>query len=216
MRPLGRHVEHDPRSRDYAVTVDEAAPLADVLHTFNGTPLNQGQLGSCTGNALVGCLRTAPLYAAPVSKLTEKLAVKVYSTATTLDSVPGSYPPDDTGSSGLAACKAARKLGLIGSYTHAFSLQAALAALQASPVMVGVNWYDGFDTPDPTGLVAVSGSVRGGHEFALIGYTAEQGGRVHAVNSWGTGWGVKGRFQFSVADLGRLLGEQGDVTVPHR
>ncbi|HEY7938869.1 MAG TPA: hypothetical protein VID05_03495, partial [Acidimicrobiales bacterium] len=59
--------------------------------------------------------------------------------------------------------------------------------------------------------------VRGGHEFELVGFDAEAR-TVHAVNSWGTHWGLHGRFTFSWDDLERLLSkaEQGDATVPIR
>ena len=34
----------------------------------------------------------------------EQFAVALYSDATKVDAYPGTYPPDDTGSSGLAIC----------------------------------------------------------------------------------------------------------------
>lgn len=155
---------------------------------------------------------TAPLHVTG-RVLREPDAVRIYSEATVLDGFDGTYPPDDNGSSGLAACKAAKNEGLIGSYRWAFGLDEALAALVLSPVMVGVGWYDGFDAPNPEGLVHVSGSIRGGHEFTLIGLDVKAE-TVFAVNSWGTGWGLHGRFCFSFADLSRLLTEDGDAVVP--
>ena len=108
--------------------------------------------------------------------------------------------------------KAAQKAGLVSGYQHAFSLDSALKALAVSPLIVGVNWYEGFDSPDPGGLVHISGSVRGGHEFLLYGIDATRQ-RVLARNSWGTSWGVEGLFSFSFDDLGRLLDEDGDATL---
>lgn len=35
---------------------------------------------------------------------------------------------------------------------------------------------------------------------------------VTAINSWGPGWGIKGRFTFSWADLDRLLQEEGEAS----
>lgn len=209
---LGRHIEHDPRSRNYAFALT-GHPLTKVLWPRAGSPLNQGNLGSCTGNAITGVLNTAPFRKNGAKLYTEKEAVRIYELATTLDKISGSYPPDDTGSSGLAVCKAAKQLGLISGYKHAFSLQAALEALMSGPVITGVAWYEGFDTPDPNGLVQISGQVRGGHEFEILGYDPATD-LVEAENSWGASWGVKGRFFFTSATWGKLLAQQGDVTVP--
>ena len=210
---LGRHVNHDERSRLYAFSAPKANVIVTTTHARISPVLDQGSLGSCTGNALVGALGTAPDFAAlPTNHptLDESLAVKVYSAATKVDSASGEYPPTDTGSDGLSVAKVAKSLGLISGYLHTFTLNDALNALMTQPVIIGVNWYAGFDNPDTTGLVRVSGAVRGGHEFELIGVDAEAK-TVTAVNSWGTGWGVNGCFSFSWDDLDRLLSEQGDV-----
>lgn len=213
LRPLGRHVEHDPRSRDYPFEVVAATPLRKVLWRRYGRVLDQGQLGSCTGNAITGALNTSPLRKTGAISLTEKDAVSIYEAATIVDGIPGQYPPDDTGSSGLAVCKVAKIRGLISGYRHAFTLAQALQALMVGPVITGVSWYEGFDTPDASGLVTISGQVRGGHEFEVLGYDPTTD-LLTAVNSWGTLYGVSGRFHFTSKTWEVLLGQQGDVTVP--
>jgi hypothetical protein len=203
-------VEHDPRSLAYPF---KAAPtlVGTVTHRRYGI-FNQGSLSSCTGNAVAGCLNTVPLHKTGEKLATERDAVRIYGLATQLDVYTGAYPPDDTGSSGLAAAKAAQQLGLVTGYQHAFGVDHALQALMAGPVITGVNWYEGFDHPSSTGRVEISGQVRGGHEFEVVGYHAPTG-TVGCVNSWGTGWGNKGRFRMSVETWARLLAEDGDVTV---
>ncbi|PJM98138.1 hypothetical protein CG740_37275 [Streptomyces sp. CB01201] len=220
---LGRHVEHDPRSLAYALSEDLLpSTYTSATHTVRIGVLDQAALGSCTGNAAEALAGTDPLYdAIPAKTATrptgdpvrdEQQAVALYSAATRLDSIRGNYPPTDTGSTGLAVAKAAQKAGLISGYQHALSLDATLKALTATPLIVGVNWYEGFDTPDSAGLVHVSGSVRGGHEFLLYGIDATAN-TVLARNSWGTDWGAAGCFSFSFDDLGRLLDEDGDATL---
>lgn len=210
---LGRNVNHDARSLRFLVS-SPARALQSVEHERVTPVLDQGDLGSCTGNASVGALGTKPLYdALPAghADLNEDLAVQVYSAATKLDPFPGDYPPDDTGSDGLSAAKACKNLGLISGYLHATSLDAMQNALQDTPVIVGVNWYEGFDEPDNDGVVSVSGRVRGGHEFEVVGLDVENK-LFHAVNSWGTGWGKNGHFWFSFDSMTRLLSEDGDCT----
>lgn len=220
---LGRHVEHDPRSRAYALSEDLLpSTYTSAVHTVRIPVLDQGNLGSCTGNAAEALVGSDPLYdAIPTTvkarptgdaDMDEAQAVSLYSAATRLDGVQGVYPPTDTGSTGVAVAKAAQKAGLISGYQHAFSLDSALKALAVSPLIIGVNWYDGFDHPSGTGQVQISGSVRGGHEFLLYGIDVTRQ-HVLARNSWGTAWGVKGAFAFSFDDLGRLLDEDGDATL---
>jgi papain like protease len=205
---LGRHVRHDPRSWNFQAA--RAPKVVTTVHKRHCAPFDQGELGSCTGNAEAGLLMSDPLFQKG-RVLTEEDAVKLYSQATHLDRVKGIYPPDDTGSSGLAVMKAAKQLGYITKYEHAFGLQQALEALVLSPVITGVNWYEGFDSPDSKGMVKISGGIRGGHEFEVVGVDAENQ-TVRACNSWGATWGDGGYFQFSWETWDQLLHEQGDVT----
>jgi hypothetical protein len=213
-RPLNRHVRHDSRSRLFAEPEVDSSTLVKVDWTDRIGILDQGSLGSCTGNATVGNLGTDPFFSTLPSSLSldESLAISIYSDATSLDDYSGSYPPTDTGSDGLSVAKVAKNRGLISGYTHALSLNAALSGLQKGPVITGVNWYDGFDEPDGNGLVHKTGSIRGGHEFVIVGFDPSTS-LVKARNSWGPNFGVGGYFLFSTADWQALLGEQGDVTI---
>jgi hypothetical protein len=207
---LGRHVVHDARSREYAAP--KAPQVVSVTHAATGLPLNQGKIGSCTANALCGALNSAPDFSSG-TPLNEANAVQVYELETKLEGQP--YPPNDPGGSGLMVCKAAKQMGLISSYSHAFGVQQALQALVLRPVITGINWYSSFDNPDPSGLVAIAAgaTVRGGHEIVADQIDAPNQ-LVWFWNSWGTSWGVGGRFCMSFDTWEQLLKERGDVTVP--
>jgi C1A family cysteine protease len=145
--------------------------------------------------------------------------VKLYELATTLDEFDGSYPPDDTGSSGLAVSKAAMKMGYISGYKHAFSTTNALRALMLTTLIMGINWYETMDYPNPdTGKVEVYGEIRGGHEVQIKGFhesttSDPYDGLLECCNSWGKGWGMNGKFYLTVHDYERLMGEDGDTTI---
>lgn len=209
-RRLGRHINHDPRSRAYAF---KAGTYNTIRHERWSTVLDQGDVGSCTGNAATGALGTAP-FAVSTQALDESFALKLYGMATSLDNYPGTYPPTDTGSDGLSVAKACQNLGLISGYQHAFTLDAALTALQSYALITGVNWYSSFDEPDANGLVKIASNayVRGGHEFEIIGCDVVKR-QLEAVNSWGSGWGKDGHFFIGFDDFTRLMSEDGDVTV---
>lgn len=204
---LGRHVNHDSQSWDYP------APMAPHLITKRWTrlvdPYNQGPLGSCTGNAGAGMASTSPF----TNRLTETDAVSIYADATHRDNIIGIYPPNDTGSSGLAVAKVLKSRGLIKGYTHSFSLAHALRAVVKSPGMTGIAWRTGCDTPDSHGVVKYTGAIRGGHEFEFIGIDVDTS-LVWFCNSWGIEWGLRGLFAMSFDDYGKALSDHGDVTFP--
>ncbi|MEV7154922.1 C1 family peptidase [Streptomyces misionensis] len=233
---LGRHVEHDPRSLRYAHGVLPTSAIKSVEWTRRIPILDQGRLGSCTGNAATGLLgtdsagRTASttvtigaagaaashgLFTAGEHALDEDFAVKLYSLATILDGVSGQYPPTDTGSTGIGVAKALRALGLAGSYTHAFSVAALNSALQTGPVLIGITWYQSMFDPKNDGQIVVdpSSGVAGGHELELNAFDASTG-EYQVPNSWNTSWGKDGYGYFTTAALTSLLSQQGDVTVP--
>lgn len=210
---LGRRVEHDPRSRGFPFVPAAAVPLKTVAHRAYGLPFDQGDLGSCTGNAAAGALNTVPVHKTGSKVLREADAVKLYEAATRLDEFPGAYPPDDTGSSGLAVAKAAKEAGYIRSYSHAFGIGQALVALQHGPVITGVNWYEQMFEPTIQGFVHPGGQIAGGHEFLVHGYVAARKPYVVCENSWGTGWGLAGKFRLFASEWARLLDEDGDVTI---
>jgi hypothetical protein len=213
---LGRNVRHDSRNRLYAHRRQDRQ-LTSQMWSRQIPILDQGNVGSCTGNFMVGALGTDPLFGALPQghpALDETLALKIYSAAEVLDG-DGPYPPQDNGSTGPSVDQVAKTMGLIAGYTHGFSLADMLDALEDGPVGMGSNWYDSMDSPDSSGLVAVSANavIRGGHEFLARGKDVDSK-LVHFDNSWGTGWGINGSFSMSYATVERLLGEQGDVTVP--
>src|SRR5271170_6286265 len=63
--PLGRHIDHDSRSRSFPFVVAPKTGGAQVSVTWprNAPVLNQGQVGACVGNAmaqLLNCVMFAP------------------------------------------------------------------------------------------------------------------------------------------------------------
>lgn len=221
-RRLGRHVEHDPRSLRYAHGVLPESAVKPVQWRRRVPVFDQGQLGSCTGNAAAGVLATDSAAGPGVTTVTvngtvrpvdETLAVDLYKLATSLDSVPGQYPPDDTGSSGLGVAKALKTLGLAAGYTHAFSLTALKSALQTGPAMLGIVWLNSMFNPAADGTLTVDqkSGLAGGHEIVCSGW---DGARFRLDNSWGASWGDVGSCWVTEAGMQWLLGQQGDVTVP--
>jgi C1A family cysteine protease len=229
---LGRHVHHDERSLHYIHEILHPSERKSVEWTRRIPILNQGNVGSCTGNALTGVLGTDSLdrtataevavkadqwkiFEAGSVTLDEAFADKAYQMNTRNDDCEGTYLPDDTGSSGLAAGKTGQQLGLLSGYTHAMSMVGLESAIQKSAVMLGIVWYNSMFEPDSNGHLTVNpdSGVGGGHEIECRGWSKEHGLWL-LDNSWDTSWGDNGSCYVKTKDMALLLSQSGDVTVP--
>ena len=219
---LGRHVEQDNSSRAYAYMAKAVLPKRKTTHWSSQAPvLDQGDVGSCTGNATAQWLNTDFASLVRVNKnggkfFTEADALSIYARATRYDAIPGSYPPDDTGSTGNAAAKAAKFFGYIVRYSWLFSFQSIQAAIEQTPLSVGTLWTQDMFRPN-NGLVKVGklvdSNIAGGHQYLMDGIDYEEE-VFEFKNSWGEQWGKAGHFAIRFKDFITLLDNQADVTVP--
>jgi hypothetical protein len=177
---------------------------------------DQGNLGSCTANAALGCLVTEPFGAAGVN-LTETDAVKLYELETRIDDsqIPGEYPPNDTGSTGAWSMQALIKEGKIKDYIHTRSFGLALRMLNNGPISIGVTWYESMFTPDTYNVIDVdpTSQVAGGHQICIVGNDVKNQ-QIRVRNSWGTDWGDNGHAWLTWESFDYLLDQGGDVVQP--
>lgn len=220
---LGRHVLHDEASKDFEarkMVGRRPRQLASVEHSINAPIWNQGEIGQCTAEAALGLLmadqvRKSEWNFAGTGPDADTLAL--YRAETRLDDtdIPGSWEPEDTGSTGLWSMKALHKANLIKGYHWAFSMTTVLQLLLDTPVSTGTAWYNSMFSPAPRGKLTVdeSSGVAGGHQYLLIGIDMEND-EVIARNSWGEEWGDQGKFRLSFQDYAKLLSDNGDAVVP--
>lgn len=212
-----------PDARDHAFAPRlTTLPASMDLRANCSTIEDQGQLGSCTGNAIAGiveylCRRARKT--TDVSRLFIYYQERVYEGTVSYDN--GAYIRD--------GIKAVNKIGVPteslwpyninrfayrpsqAAYVNAATRKAVgyqrcanFAAVKAAiaqgyPVVVGFDVYESFETQAvaDTGMMpypnTATEQLLGGHAVALVGYN-DATGKFIARNSWGTGWGDHGYF----------------------
>ena len=210
---LGRRYEPDPRNKDWPIRA--LLPLRSYEQPRTKiwackTVLDQGNIGSCVGNAFAAQLIARPY---PIKNITQKDAVNIYRSAQTLDEYPGE---DYEGTSVLAGVKATKKLypNTIESYRFGSTLADAVAVLSwHSPIVVGFNFYSGMYTVDSDGFIHVTGSQVGGHAMLARGVDIQKNA-IMIRNSWGRKFGRNGDAWISYDDFSRLIQENGELCIP--
>ncbi len=221
----------DQRDRYYAAIAapPRKLPKSVDLRTTCSSVENQGQLGSCTANALVGNLeyleKKAGLPATDLSRLfiyyNERAiegTVSQDSGAMIRDGVktlvkqgvcPEADWPYDVAKFAVkpsAACYTEALNHQVTSYHRIVTLQEMRMCLaEGYPFVFGFTVYESFESP----AVAKSGKlnlpkrtekVLGGHAVMAAGYN-DAAKRFLVRNSWGTDWGQLGYFTMPYAYL---------------
>jgi hypothetical protein len=210
---LGRHLVHDPRSKDFraGAVVEKSQWRSKYIKVFDPSPNPDQCHNECTGCAKAMEFNTQ---GNRVSKTVLNMdnAHEIYHLASTLDPFDGSWPPDDTGSSGLASAKAARKLGLGGAFSHVFNGADGVVELiqQGRVVNIGTWWYEGMFKL-VNGVIVPSGQRVGGHQYIARGYDAKKD--MVIIRCW---WGKFRDAKINRNDLHALIMDGGDAHIQDR
>ena len=223
--PKYHYVPDKPDSRDYIYQVNaKVAPASVDLRTLYSTPVeDQGNLGSCTGNAIAEAIEiinkkngknteVSRLFIYYYERLLEG-TVNYDSGAYIRDGIKACYTygaPLETlwpyniskfrtaPSSNAVADAAKRKVTL---YERATDFNACINALaNGYPVVIGFTVYSSFESGNwwyTSGNMPYPNtrteSILGGHAVLLVGYNNATQ-RFIVKNSWGTNWGDHGYF----------------------
>ncbi len=217
---LGRQKVHDPKSRAFPVGIDiDRSTWRDKRVRLIDPRVNPRQChGECTG-----CAKTMEFNAirnrikGQVLKM--DTAHEIYSLATKIDPWAGSWPPDDTGSSGLAAAKAAQRLGLGGEYRHVFRGADEVVQLiqtggpdgKGRVVNCGTWWFMDMFAANAEGIIEPTGSRVGGHMYIARGYEVERD--LVLIRCW---WGIYRDVWIRREHLNDLLMDGGDAHIQDR
>lgn len=216
---LGRQCVQDPASRGFPMRVADPSTWRTKRLRRYDPPVTPRQIrGNCTGcqKGMEGNT-TGNRVARRVLGMRE--ADAIYSLATSLDPWPGAYPPEDTGSSGLAASKAAAQLGYGGAYRWNFSRDASSIVqeiMDGRGVGVGTWWTEGGFNPKPHPRrpgeyrVEMTGPRVGGHQWWLWGYDVDLD-EFDGACWWGPDFARRGNFRIARSQVADLLADDGDA-----
>jgi C1A family cysteine protease len=222
----------DARDHLYAAPPEFLAALPAQVDLRDQCPAvyDQGQLGSCTANAIGGAFEFDLLRQKAPDFVPSRLFV--YYNERVQENTVGS----DAGAQIRDGIKSVAKLGVcaesewpydIGQFTVKPSAQCYTDALthrvtsyqrvaqlpnqlkgclaHGNPFVFGITVYESFESEQvaKTGEVPMPGAgeqVLGGHAILAVGYD-DSTQRFTVRNSWGTGWGIGGYFTIPYAYL---------------
>lgn len=211
---LGRQLVHDPRSKAFPtrVAIDKSKWITKTVRIYDPSKNPNQCHGECTG-----CAKSMEMNAVGnrVMGVVFNMdgAHKFYGLATKLDPWEDEWPPTDTGSSGLAAAKAAQQLGVGGEYRHVFGGADEVVQLiqEGRVVNVGTWWYADMFYPTTKGIIAPTGNQVGGHQYIARGYNVKLD--MVMIRCW---WGTYRDVLISREHLHELLMDGGDAHVQDR
>lgn len=208
---LGRLYAEDERDRQYLLPRRAAPARTFRSWIVPGPVLDQGGTSQCVAYSGGKYLLTHPVVNALPDLPT------LYRDCQRNDEWEGE---DYDGTSVRALMKVFKARGLISEYRWAFDSQTLLnALLTTGPVVVGTTWHMDMFTPDRHGYIHPTGSSVGGHAYLLVACNTRRNnpdgsfGAVRILNSWGPGWGQKGRAWMTVRALEQLLGDWGEAAL---
>ena len=218
-----RHQNPDARDKVYAARLSAAPPAECDLRPEMPPVYDQGQLGSCTGNAIAGAME----YERDRQGLSDFVPARLFiyyneramegtvssdSGAMIRDGIkvvntegvcPETLWPYDTGMFAVKPpkrCYVAALTDRLVQYEAVQTLADLKDAISSKlSVVFGFTVYESFESPQvaQTGVLPMpdvqTESTVGGHAVVAVGYSDPKG-HVIVRNSWGPSWGAAGYF----------------------
>ncbi len=203
MPAFGRLDAIDDRDHLHRMALAVGQVTRTDMHWITGPVLDQGQQPHCVGYAWKQFLQTTPR-----RTLVGPDGDMIYHEAQLVDEWPGE---GYDGTSVRAGAKVLTSRGHLNEYIWGFDVETIRGyVLMRGPVTIGSFWYDGMMNPDTNGWVYRTGNMIGGHAYLACGYSSKRNA-FRCVNSWGLGWGQRGKFWLHRDELSALIGQGGEA-----
>ena len=181
-------------------------PAPDPFHNYvrhSAVQLDQGDTPHCVGFASAHWEGADPVEGA----VTNSTGHDIYYLCKIKDGETGA----EDGTYVRTAAAVLKSLSRLDAYYFADNITQIRDWLRTfGSVIMGTDWLEDMFYPDNDGYVNVSGSVAGGHSYIVLGdLTTEEA--FLCQNSWGSEWGIGGRFKVKWNDMAQLLAAQGEA-----
>lgn len=209
-KALGRIHAPDPRDKQHLMLRALPPAVPDKPKTWaSGVVLDQGDKPWCVAFAWTGFLLASPTRTKlPAVGGVAPYTTDLYHQAQLVDEWPGE---DYDGTSVRAGAKVLTAQKRLVEYLWAWDAETLKHfVLTRGPAVIGINWYETMFAPIRGGFLIVNGALAGGHAILVLGYSQNLKA-FRLVNSWGAGWGDKGRVWLREADMQRLITEDGEA-----
>jgi len=216
---LGRRVSKDARDHDYKLPNKRAAAKTWTSRYWSSSGvLDQGATSQCVAYSGVKYLHTGPVYN---RGLQQQDCARLYKDCQQVDEWPGD---NYDGTSVRALFRVFKSRGFVTEYRWAFDAETIINhVLTTGPVVMGTVWtMDMFMPRKGSFYITPTGEDVGGHAWLITGANRKKEnppdagggyGAVRMVNSWGEGWGQKGKAWISFKHLGKLVQMDGEACV---
>lgn len=202
----------DVRDHNFLLAPPKTRLVRKSWVTNKDEMFDQGQTPQCVAYAACHYLLAEPVR----NNLPYPTIGEFYTHVQKLD---GMAMPHD-GSTVRAAMKLLKQLGYVPKYGWAFSTSTITQQiLTVGPVDVGTDWTNDMFQPDNHNFIHVGTKydLAGGHSYLLSGVDTKikcpdgSVGCFEITNSWGLGWGKKGKAFISIKDMGILMNHRGEA-----
>lgn len=182
----------------------EPGPTGDTAPAWElDIQLDQGQTPHCVGFGWAGWGDAAPV----MDAYQNADANAIYYECKVIDG----QPRKENGSSVRSGALAMRNRGRLAAFAFAKSTDEIDDWInKQGPVVVGTTWTNDMFNPDADGFVKPTGSTAGGHCYLMLDRLDQEDAYLFQ-NSWGSSWGLNGRFKIKVSDFASLLSDQGEA-----
>jgi Papain family cysteine protease len=165
--------------------------------------LDQGQTNHCVGFGWSGWADSLPVE----DHYKNADANALYYECKVIDGEPHA----ENGSTVRSGALALRNRGRLAAFAFAKNTDDIDSWINThGPVVVGTTWTNDMFNPDADGLVKPTGKTAGGHCYVMIDRLDDEDAYLFQ-NSWGSGWGLNGRFKIKRTDFAGLLSDHGEA-----
>lgn len=216
-RAFGRVYKEDPRDNNFLIKdVIPQSGLPDIEKKFwwaEGWQGDQGPTPHCVAYSWSHWLEDGPVIQDVIPGRRKPLfdTTEFYNKCQVWDEIPGTKYE---GTTIRAGAKILQKLGVIGEYRWAKSIDDVVAVVtHIGPMVVGTQWYTNMSNPTSHRYVMrPTGKSIGGHAYLINGIdnTKEL---FRVKNSWGQSWADRGHAYISFSNFEKLLSGHSEACV---